>query len=84
MAEHRGSNEPSRKSQAALRRWFDGTDRLDRRRADPFAFLARRLPCAEEDAFTFLELGAGAGSSAARSSACTRRPRGSGPVARPT
>lgn len=61
MSEATDTNERIWKSEAAMQRWFEGMDARDRRRAPQFAFLAQLLPFSEDEAFTFLDLGAGAG-----------------------
>lgn len=63
MAQYSDSNERIWKDAGAMARWFEGMDKRERRRADQFALLARLLPFSEDDAFAFLDLGAGAGSS---------------------
>jgi SAM-dependent methyltransferase len=55
------TNERIWKSETAMSRWFAGMDERDRGLANEFALLARLLPFSEDDSFTFLDLGAGAG-----------------------
>lgn len=52
------------KSLPMVREWLAGMGERERKRAAQYLFLAQLLPFAEQDAFTFLDLGAGTGAAA--------------------
>lgn len=64
MAEPGDTNAAVWKSEEIVRQWAAQGDGRERKRAEQFVFMARLLPFAEQDAFTFLDLGAGTGAAA--------------------
>jgi SAM-dependent methyltransferase len=51
-------------SESAIREWVANMDTRERKRAEERLFMAQLLPFGEQDAFTFLDLGAGNGAAA--------------------
>ena len=52
------------KSPAMIRDWLAQMDVRERKRSEQFLFIAQLLPFAQQDRFTFLDLGAGTGAAA--------------------
>jgi tRNA (cmo5U34)-methyltransferase len=64
VTEHTDTNAAIWKSEAVARSFAEQSAQRDRERAEQLTFVARLLPFAADDAFTFLDLGAGTGAAA--------------------
>lgn len=61
MSEPNGNAQGSFQEEWRVQRWLDQMDARERHWADQYALMARLLPFAEADGFTFLDVGAGTG-----------------------
>ena len=64
MVDRAASNAAVWKSHQSVARWVATTDERERGRAWPRRLMAELLPFREEEAFTFVDLGAGTGAAA--------------------